>query len=488
MDSTIIKNFSDPNWRLRNLYKIKAKSGEIINLVPTEAQELYLKEEAQNNIILKARQLGFSTLCLIRLLDKALFTPNTTCVIMAHKQDSVQKLFKIIKFAYEHYPKEFPKANAKYNTKSELEFDEINSRIYVTTEVRGDTVNHLHISEMAFTENAEDKFIATVAAVPTNGSTTIESTANGIGDFFFDFFNEAENKGFKKHFYPWYLASEYRMSPVGVEFTKKEREYQERFNLDDEQLAWYKVFKGKLGAKFKQEFPATPLEAFMASGKNVFDVDLLEDLTPKDPIVNTGSMLVWEHPRMGARYSMGIDSAEGISKDESSIDIIDIDTGEQVWHLSGNFPPEELAEKVDIYARRYNNAFIIPESNNHGFTLIYLLRNRGLNIYKRETLDSPSAKSLDRLGWHTTSRTKSLMITGLKTALIEKDIQINNPRTILQMKTYITDSENGKMEAAPGKHDDLVISLALAWQGIRLQPEDEVGVFETFDFNDSFGY
>mgnify|MGYP005815185853 CR=1 FL=1 len=485
MEPDLIEKFGDPLWRLSNLYKIKTKSGAIEFLSPNEAQKKYLEDEKQNNIILKARQLGFSTLCLIRLLDKALFTPNTTCVIMAHKRDSVQKLFKIIKFAYDNYPTEYPKAKAKYDTKNELVFNEINSTIYVATEVRGDTINHLHISEMAFMDEAEDKFIATVSAVPPEGSTTVESTANGIGDFFYDFYNTAEERGFTPHFYPWMMASEYKLPATGMDFTDEERKVQEKLGIEDDQLAWYSHKKKQLGHKFQQEFPSSAMEAFLASGDNVFDAEMLDELKPGTPLVQHGNTWVWKHPEMGHRYCMGVDVAEGINRDESAIDIIDIDTGEQVWHFSGKIAVPALAEKVEIYAKKYNGCYVIPEANNHGFSLIYLLQDKKLNIYKREKFDGPRVKRIERLGWQTTRRTKPLMVHAVKTALFEKDIQINHRKTIAQMKTFVNNPENGKMEAAHGKLDDCVISLCLAWQGVRIQPETKREAYDTFAFGDS---
>jgi hypothetical protein len=179
---------------------------------------------------------------------------------------------------------------------------------------------------------------------------------------------------------------------------------------------------------------------------------------------------------------MGVDVAEGINRDESAIDIVDIETGQQVWHFSGKIAVPALAEKVEIYAKKYNNCYLIPEANNHGFSLIYLLQDKGLHIYKRERFDGPKVKRVERLGWQTTRRTKPLMVHAIKTALFENDIGINHKKTIAQMKTFVNNPENGKMEAAHGKLDDCVISLCLAWQGVRIQPETKRKSYNAFDF------
>lgn len=453
--------------------------------MPNPSQKKYLEDEGQYNIILKARQLGMSTLCLIRMLDFALFHENVTCVVIAHKREFVQKLFRIIKFAYENYPKNYPKAIAKYETRNELEFSEINSRIYVATDVRGDTVDMLHMSEMAFMEDAEGKFLATASAVTPQGKITIESTANGVGDFFYDFWHLAEERNFTTHFFPWYMAKEYRKIPIGIEFNRDELEIKKKFKLDDDQLAWYKHMRSLIGENFKQEYPSTPHEAFLAAGGNVFPIEVIDSILPSEPLVDSDGMKVWAHPVYSHSYAMGVDVSEGISRDESSIDIIDLDTGEQVWHWSGEIQVPDLAERVETYAKKYNNAYIIPEANNHGYSLIFLIKDKGLKIYKREKFDGPKVTQIERLGWQTTKRTKPLMIQAMITALYEEDIKINNKKTLSQMRTFINDRETGKMEAAPGKKDDCVISLCLAWQGIRKGIIKKQEPINTFDFSSS---
>ena len=480
----LIKNLSDPNWRIRNLYYIKTKQGKVELFNPNRCQEDFLERDEGKAIILKARQMGMSTLCLLRLLDQTIFNQNTTSVILAHTRESVQKLFKIIKFAYEQYPKGMPKPKAKYDTKNELYFEETNSTIYVSTGVRGDTINNLHVSELAFMEQAEDKLIATFAAVVPGGVITIESTANGVGNFFYDFFHEASERGFQSYFYPWFWAKEYATLPDGIEFTDEERAYQERYGVSEEQLAWYRHNKNLLKSKFVQEYPSNPEEAFIASGGTVFPLEELDQMVTKEAQIASGEGLhVWDLPQYRHSYCMGVDVAEGIGKDESSIDIIDINTGEQVWHWSGNTPIPLLAEKIETAAKKYNNAYIIPEANNHGFALIHMLKERGLRIYKREKLDGPFITRSEKLGWQTNKRTKPLMVQDMVNALYDRDVKIYHKKTLAQMRTYIIDSETGSMNAAPGKKDDTVISMCLAWQGVRMAPSEYRESVDSFDFS-----
>jgi hypothetical protein len=137
-------------------------------------------------LILKARQEGVSTFCPIFHLDRTLFTPNCNTCILAHRRDSLQKLFRIIKIAYESCPEAFQladgavrrKPKAKYDTKNELYFEGIDSRVHVALEVRSDTLHGLHVSEWAFIKNADEVLTATLAAVVDGGVITGETTAN----------------------------------------------------------------------------------------------------------------------------------------------------------------------------------------------------------------------------------------------------------------------------------------------------------------------
>lgn len=483
IDEAMIENLRDERWRLSNLYKIKTKQGKIVTFKPNRAQTEFLDSDEGKSIILKARQMGISTVCLLRLLDKTIWTPNTTSVILAHKKESVQKLFKIIKFAYDHFAKDvgLPKPKAKYDNKNELYFEETNSTIYVSTEVRGDTINNLHVSELAFMAEAEDKMIATFAAVVPGGLITIESTANGVGDYFYDFYHEAEERGFKPHFFPWYWADEYVQPVKGLTFSVEDRGFQNKHGINDEQLAWWLNTKSLFKEKFPQEYPSNAAEAFLASGGNVFPVKELAKIETKTPLVET-DYFVWEHPKWGQQYTVGVDVSEGIGIDESSIDVINMHTGEQVWHWSGRCEIPLLAEKVEGVCKLYNNALCIPEANNHGYALIYMLKDRGLRIYRREKLDGPVLKRTQKLGWQTNKRTKPLMIQAVINAIYEGSIQINHKKTIGQMRTYIIDPETGSMNAAVGKKDDCVISLLLAWQGIRMAPTQENIPMSAIDF------
>lgn len=434
-------------------------------------QRLYLEAQTDRDIVLKGRQLGFSTLKLLQLLDKALFTPNVTCVIVAHKEDSMRKLFRIIKLAFDNL--EIPKPTTKYDNRNELFFEETNSNIYVSTEVRGDTVDHLHISEMAFIKDAEEKMLGSFNAVPDNGTICIESTANGIGNYFHEMYSNAKKRGFKSHFFPWFLGENYVASRHGVHFTDDEIAYQAQYDVNNNQLAWRKKKLGLLGEDgFKQEFPSNDLEAFISTGQHVFSVKNLYHARENwvmDPLPDNklGFGHMYKKPDVNSTYFMGIDFAEGINKDNCALDIIDHDSGEQVFHIAGQYDFDEWLFIIKTLWGLYNRPFVTPEANNQGYGFIKALREiRGFKMYRSTQYDRIDKERSKRIGFYTSAKTKDAVMKELSQALNEGDILIRDADTIDEMITFIREGRT-KLNASPGKKDDRVISIALAWHGSR---------------------
>ena len=433
--------------------------------------------------------MGFSTLKLIQLLDRTIFTPNTSSCILAHNRESVEKLFRVIKFAYDFFGEDYgiPKPEAKYDNKNELFFADINSTIYVALEVRGNTIQNLHVSELAFMEDAESRMIATFASIPADGRITIETTPNGIGNYFFDFYSEAEERGFRPHFFPWFYSEEYQITaPLNTIFTPEEKAFQKRYNINNNQLLWYRHQKALYKDKFAQEFASNATECFLSSGSNVFEVTKLQEIETKKPIMEYMGGHVFAKPEYGHQYSLGVDPSLAVGRDECSVDVVDIDTGEQVFHYSGQMPLLSLVEFVDEVALWYNDAFIVPEVNNMGVALLQGLIEKKRKIYKRRKFGIIKSRQLEeKYGWFTTEKTKSEMIRCITKALYEDEITINNYKTIAQMISYLYD-ENGHANAAQGKKDDCVMSLMLAWQGVlektRSLTYSDAKAYETFSF------
>lgn len=311
---------ADPEWRLFSgcLYQIIVKgepvrndAGEIIDegdsfvmpFKPNRAQRRFITRLWHRNLILKARQLGFTTLVAIMWLDHALFNGNQRCGMIAQDRETAESIFrdKVI-FAYDHMPEEirkrFPLARA--STK-ELLFAHNNSSLRVATSVRGGTIHRLHVSEFGkicakFPQKAAEIVSGSFQAVPQSGIIVVESTAEGQDGEFYRMCQRAQalvtgahklTAGqYRFHFYAWWQDPSYAMDPAGVAVSEKLHDYFNEIEqlmsckIDAGQRAWYseKLNNDLSGSEelMWREYPSTPQEAFQQSvAGNYYAKDLM---------------------------------------------------------------------------------------------------------------------------------------------------------------------------------------------------------------------
>ena len=294
---------SDPWWRLYSgqLYRIMTKGDDgqpgVMPFVPNAAQRHLMERLHHRNVILKARQLGFSTLVEILWLDHALFVPDQRCVVIAHNLDDAESLFRDkILFAYRNLPEPLRAAMplAKESA-SEIVFAHNNSGIRVATSARSGTYHRLHISEMGkiaakFPEKANEIVTGSFPAVPANGCIVVESTAEGAEGAFYDLSRRAEEASqlgkdlgpadWSFHFFPWWQAPEYRLDPAGITITPADHEYFDQIEreactkLRMDQRAWYVAkrendFGGDAESMWR-EMPSTPAECWARSTEGTY--------------------------------------------------------------------------------------------------------------------------------------------------------------------------------------------------------------------------
>lgn len=285
----------DLQWRLDNLYWIVNKDGKAVQFAMNQQQRRFIARLWNRNLILKARQLGFSTLMQILHLDQAMFVSNHTGVVIADTLPNAGKLFSKVEFAYEHLPaliqQMFPVANKTKGSGIEFahkdaEGKENPSRISVSVSSRGGTVNLLHISELGkialkFPQRAEEIRTGALPSVPLDGIAVIESTAEGAFGLFYELCEPAMKRAeantpetvldWRLHFFPWYESPDYELSEADtalVDIPDSLRKYfaklqaELRITLRPGQRAWYAKTMETLGKKMRQEYPSTPKEAF----------------------------------------------------------------------------------------------------------------------------------------------------------------------------------------------------------------------------------
>jgi len=316
---------ADPEWRLFSgcLYKIMVKgddkigpNGEVepgdsfvMPFQPNRAQRRFLKRLWHRNLILKARQLGFTTLIAILWLDHALFNANQRCGIIAQDREAAEAIFRDkVRYGYENLPVEirerFP---LKRDSAVELLFAHNNSSVRVATSMRSGTIHRLHVSEFGkicakYPDKAQEVVTGSIPAVPTNGVLVIESTAEGREGEFFKMVEQAEKnhairkkltpRDYRFHFYAWWQEPKYRLDSRTVTITLEEHEYFDQvearvkqdmgieITIDPDQRAWYVATKNAdfTGAEEKmwQEYPSFPAEAFQISTEgNYYAKDMI---------------------------------------------------------------------------------------------------------------------------------------------------------------------------------------------------------------------
>jgi hypothetical protein len=283
----------DKWWRMSNLYHITDERGVKTLFRPNQNQVKFFENLWYKNIILKARQLGFTTAIQIFILDAVLFNRGIRAGVIAHSLDDAQVFFRDkIKFAYDNIPEEYkplvPKAIK--NDAGELMLDN-NSSVRVGTSMRSGTIHYLHVSEYGkicrkYPDKAKEIRTGALPAVHEGSFAFIESTAEGREGDFYRKATESErlDKSGKKlskldykfHFFPWWKDPRYRTDPRGVVipidlvqyFTRLQKEHGIR--LDSRQMAWYTKRSQELYEDMKREYPSTPEEAFEESVEGAY--------------------------------------------------------------------------------------------------------------------------------------------------------------------------------------------------------------------------
>ena len=510
----------DARAYIERYLRIKTKRAQIEPLILNEAQQrLYnaLMEQDRAGkpmraIVLKARQMGFSTLAEALIFHMAATGENRNGLIVAHRQDSTRNLFEMSKRYYDNLPEELRPmmrasnaqeilfANPDKNPERRAQNPGLGSRIRCQTAGgggigRSDTLQMVHASEFAFWPgDKKETWIGVMQAVPAERGTLVivESTANGY-DEFHELWEAAVNgeNDFIPMFFPWFELPEYRKPvPPGTEWTGAERELRERWGLDDEQLSWRRwCIKNNCAGdeeKFRQEYPSYPEEAFLTSGNAVFDADLVARRLqsceaplrigrfeyasdPANPAViadirfiecEDGCIRIYAEPEEDRPYVIGGDTA-GTGSDWFTGQVLDNITGRQAAVLRQRYDEDLYAGQMYCLGRYFNDALLGIEVNYSTYPVKLLELMRYPRQYLRQTADVLGARFKDALGWETTSRTRPVAIAELVKGFRDDPELVRDRQTLMEMRAFQYNADH-RPEALPGEHDDLVMALAIA--------------------------
>jgi len=493
--------------RIKNLYRVQDKlSKQAKFFKPNGPQEQYLKSKASRNIILKCRQVGFTTLNCIRAVDYALWEENYRTGILCHRLNTVKTIFNdITKFCYDWFLRDwgkFYKPVEKNDSATSLSFSSdglgrpLNSSILVLHDFRGKTIHFLHVSEAARIDG--DRLTGSLNGVPDNGEITLESTAYGRAGEFYRQWQLWKAKGltapYKGFFIPWY-----KHYPEDLD----KWDFSEEPNWISKELSLLDNYKGKITkahllwrrfcieAKcegneeiFENEYPTNDIDCFLTGEASVFPGTVLkmQDRNTRDPIFTgllishgakmeihddpKGIVSIWEEPDPSHTYVVGADPAGGVGQDMAAAYVKDCKTNKLVARIHGNLIPADFAQELYKLAKFYNNAWLCVEANNHGQVVLHVLKEmRYINLYKRHAIDEITNKPTKKIGFVTTNQNKILITEKFKMAAKTGKMIILDRDLVSEMSTFVQitgkTGNSIRREAAPGSHDDLVMAASL---------------------------
>lgn len=496
--------------------KIRDKKSKIIPLKLNEPQlkyynvikELKKQRKPVRIIILKARQMGFSTETEAIFFKETVTKPNVNTAIVAHKEDSTTNLFNMSKLMYDQLP-EAIKPDKKASNAKELVFDKENgtglkSKIKCFTAGgsgigRSDTLNNLHLSELAFwTGDKKETLTGLLQAVPNDPDTmiVIESTANGY-EYFKELWDDAVDgkNDFVPLFIGWNELQEYKMPYTGFELTKEEKELQKRYGLTLEQLTWRRwCIANNCGndvEQFRQEYPINPEEAFISTGKCYFNkekiVKRIQEVKDIKPVQQgyfdfeynglkitkikwvedkEGAIKIYEKPKKYYPYVLAGDTA-GEGSDYFIGQVLDNTDGSQVAVLRQELDEISYTRQMYCLGMYYNKALIGIEANYSTFPIQELERLKYPNQYVRVKEDKYTKKTEKSYGFKTTTVSRPRILGQLQ-AIVKESIELLVDIDTLKEGLTFIKNEKGRAEAQVGYHDDLIMALAIAYD-IRTQ-------------------
>ena len=497
---------------IENCLKIKTKSGTVVPFRLNDAQrKLYAVAKRQQDagkpvrlIILKARQLGFSTLTEGLIFHACATRRNVNALIVAHREDATANLFRMSKLFYDELPAPV-KPMLRASNAQELVFENpsklrserearpgLRSRIRCATAGgrgigRSDTLQCVHLSEYAFWPDGADGKASTLAgilqAVPSLPGTmvVIESTANGFEDFKerWDAAVAGEND-FEPVFFAWFENPDYSMPVVpGTEWTPEERDLKAAYRLTDEQLQWRRwCIANNCGGSldmFRQEYPASPGEAFLHSGTGVFDNEQIVLRLERLPSPagrgeftdgewtesETGAITIYELPEEGVPYVLGGDTA-GEGSDYFTAIVIDNVSGRIVARLRQKYSEPEYVRQIYALGRFYNDALVAIETNFSTYPVMKLQEMEYPNQYSREREDTYTRQMRKSYGFRTDRQSRPRAIANLVEVFSSHPEWFTDRELLEEMLTFCY-NEDHRPEALAGKHDDLVMGAAITY-------------------------
>ena len=473
-----------------------------LELFPDQISLVEDYENYNENIALKYRQAGVSTVTAAWSSKKLVFAKKNSpekILVIANKLDTAVEVANKIRGFTEQWPSWVGVGfSAEKNSQRHFKLTngcEVKAVATSKDALRGYTPTILIFDEAAYIDADDDFWAACMASLSTGGKVIVVSTPNGYDAIYYEIYDQAL-KGmneFKVSEMVWWKDPRYAkdLSLINVkdiihyylnrneyqnveiiEYNNKEKNFDEIRQLIAQgykpSSSWYESMVKKL--KYDKRKVNQELEcAFLGSGDNVFNSDLLEDLRVnmvKEPSTKMmgGGLWIWKEPEMGKKYIMGVDVSRGDSEDFSTFQIVDFDSREQVAEYVGKLPPDTLAEICYKWGNMYNAFIVIDITGGMGVTTSLRLRELGyrnmyvdgVDISNKWKYDPKATEKIPGINFNA----KRVQIIATFEEYLRHGFRVNSSRLLNEMNTFIY--VNGRPDHQKGQHDDLIMSVAMA--------------------------
>jgi hypothetical protein len=476
-----------------------------LELFPDQVSLLKDYEDYEENIALKYRQAGVSTVTAAWVSKRLVFAKKEKpekILIIANKLDTSMEMANKIRSFVDQWPKWVGTGfSADKNSQRHYKLTngcEVKAVATSRDALRGYTPTILVFDEAAFIEADNDFWAACMASLSTGGKVIVVSTPNGYDPIYYEIYDQSTKgiNNFKISEMFWWKDPRYSkdlyLVPTDdlVDFLlhKEERDQSGNISFGDSDpyerdydhikeyflkgykpcSSWYEKMVKKLKydkRKINQELNCE----FLGSGDNVFDAKQLEYLksntiydAPNKMMGN--SLWMWKEPEQGHKYIMGVDVSRGDSEDFSSIQIIDFDEREQVLEYVGKIPPDALAEIAYKWGLTYNAFCVVDITGGMGITTVRKMQELGYkNLYidgvDTTNIWSYNAKALDKIPGINFNNKRVQIIAAFEEYVRHK-FKIRSSRLYNEMNTFIY--VNGRPDHQKGQHDDLIMGISMA--------------------------
>jgi hypothetical protein len=452
-------------------------------------------------VVLKARQLGLSTVIEAILFQLSLTLQRTNALVISHDKESARHLLGMTKHYWDTYW-----ARQLYSLASDnrdgLTFSHNDSSLTVGTAGnvstgRSFTYQMIHASEVAFWGNARTLMTGLHQTLPDHPMTFsfIESTAHGVGGYYYDTYQAAASgdSEYIPLFYPWFTVSKYS-HPGAPHIPDYRLDSEERIlrkiGVSNAHLAWrrWAIVNKTNGSldDFHQEYPSSAEEAFITSGTNVFpkgDLEIVyQPIEPERGVLDRppGSntvhfkvdphayaenqpLRVYRRPQPNAAYIIAGDPTRTLTGDFATIQVIDRRTLEQVAQWRGRVDPSTFGDKLIELAMFYNWGLVTTEINGPGSATIQRIMTREYpNVWQDQKAERDPGTLGHNYGWHSSTMRKSEAVGHLLRVITEHDLILHDPDALRELTNYVSLGQGQFGNNDDEKYDDLVMSLAIA--------------------------